>query len=285
MRVMAGWVVHSAAPNFPGEATGFQRRGIFLPLLGGLIAAAWFTLVLWDQSPYGRYLDHGLWTDIGLAANLCRSLPVGHIVLPAFLYVGGWVLMTAAMMLPTTLPLLAMFGRLIEQRPDRAVLLTLVIFGYLLVWSAFGLAAHAIDGVLHLLAGASSWVTFNGWSIGAGVLVGAGAFQFSALKYRCLDRCRTPFSFINEHWHGETAHRQALLLGVHHGVFCVGCCWALMLLMFVVGTGNVGWMLALGAVMAAEKNLPWGHRLSAPVGLVLLAWAGVVVVSNTWLGS
>jgi predicted metal-binding membrane protein len=67
-------------------------------------------------------------------------------------------------------------------------------------------------------------------------------------------------------------------MGLHHGLYCVGCCWALMLLMFVVGTGSVGWMLLLGAVMAAEKNLPWGRWLSAPLGLALLAWSGGIVV-------
>jgi predicted metal-binding membrane protein len=72
-----------------------------------------------------------------------------------------------------------------------------------------------------------------------------------------------------------------LLLGAHHGLYCVGCCWALMLLMFVVGTGSVGWMLALGAVMAAEKNLAWGRRLSAPLGIGLLVWSAAIVIAET----
>ncbi len=261
-------------------ASALEHRRAFLPLIGGLIALAWLTLLLWERSPYGRYLDHGQWMDLGLAAYLCQSLPAGSIVLPALLYVGGWVLMTAAMMLPTTLPLLGIFGRLIEGRPDRALLLTLVILGYLLIWAAFGLAAHAIDFLLHALVVAVPWLTFNGWIIGAGVLAAAGAFQFSALKYDCLDKCRAPFSFVNEHWRGRAARRQGFLLGVHHGLFCVGCCWAIMLLMFVVGTGSVGWMLVLGALMAIEKNVSWGRRLSAPLGIGLLAGAGLIVAEH-----
>lgn len=259
-----------------------QRRRAFLPLISGLIAFAWLTLLLWERSPFGRYLDHGQWTDIGVAAYLCQSLPAGSIVLPAALYLGGWVLMTAAMMLPTTLPLLGIFGRLVEARPDRAMLLTLAIVGYLLIWGAFGLVAHAIDFLLHSLVVAIPSLTFNGWIIGAGVLAAAGAFQFSKLKYDCLDKCRAPFSFVNEHWRGRAAHRQAFLLGVHHGIFCVGCCWAIMLLMFVVGTGSVGWMFVLGTLMAIEKNVSWGRRLSAPLGISLLAGAAIIVTHHVW---
>jgi predicted metal-binding membrane protein len=261
-------------------ASTLEPRRAFLALIGGLIALAWLTLLLWELSPYGRYLDHGRWTELGFAAYLCRALPAGSVVLPALLYVGGWVLMTAAMMLPTTLPLLGIFSRLIEKRPDRAMLLTLVILGYLLIWAAFGLAAHAIDYLLHGLVVAVPWLTFNGWIVGAGVLAAAGAFQFSTLKYDCLDKCRAPFSFVNEHWRGQTPYRQSFLLGVHHGIFCVGCCWAIMLLMFVVGTGNVGWMLALGAVMAVEKNSRWGRLLSKPLGFALIAGAGIITVAN-----
>jgi predicted metal-binding membrane protein len=97
-------------------------------------------------------------------------------------------------------------------------------------------------------------------------------YQFSALKYRCLDKCRAPLGFLVEHWRGARDAWQALSLGGKHGAFCVGCCWAMMLLMFVVDTADIGWMLALGAVMAAEKNLlaGAGGRLAAPVGAVLL---------------
>jgi predicted metal-binding membrane protein len=107
-----------------------------------------------------------------------------------------------------------------------------------------------------------------------------GLFQFSRLKYHCLDQCRTPLSFIIQRWRGVTPRRDAFLLGMQHGVFCVGCCWAIMLLMFIVGTGNVGWMLALGAMMAIEKNAAWGRWLSHSLGFALIAAAAITIVAN-----
>jgi predicted metal-binding membrane protein len=265
------------------EASGDLRalREPLVAVMGLLVAAAWLALMLWATSPYGRYLDHGNWSDIGLAAALCRALPAGQVLLPGLIYAGGWLLMTTAMMLPTTLPLLRRFERLTSGRPDRHRLVFLLIVGYLLVWGSFGIAAHLLDTMLNLIVRQSDWLVANGWMLGAVVLVAAGAFQFSRLKYRCLDQCRSPVGFIARHWRGRWPNWDALRLGVDHGAFCVGCCWAIMLLMFVVGTGNVGWMLALGAIMAVEKNLPWGRRLSRPLGAVLVTCGVLVVAANT----
>lgn len=262
------------------KLSAFDRREAWLPVIGGLIALAWLTLAVWEQSPYGRYLDHGEWLQLGFAGAICRALPAGSVLLPALLYVSGWVLMTVAMMLPTTLPLLAIFARMTSSRSDRGLLLALLIVGYLSIWTAFGLLAHGADMALHAMVGSIAVLSFNGWVVGVVVLTIAGLFQFSALKYRCLDKCRTPFSFVNEHWRGRAQRRQSFLLGVHHGLFCVGCCWAIMLLMFVVGTGSVGWMLAIGAVMAIEKNVACGRRLSAPLGIALLLASGAVFALN-----
>lgn len=259
---------------------GIARRATFHALLAGLVASAWAVLWLWSLSPYGRYLDHGRWTEVGFAAEICRAVPGGEFVLPAVLHTTGWVLMVAAMMLPTTLPLLGVFRRIVAGRPDADRLAALVVAGFLCAWFGFGLAAHALDWMLLAAARETRWFVANGWVVGAAVVGGAGLFQFSSLKYRCLDKCRTPFGFVAERWRGIAPGREALRVGIDHGAFCIGCCWALMLLMFVVGMGNVGWMLALGAVMAAEKNLPGGRRLSAPLGVALLAWAGAIVLMN-----
>ena len=256
------------------------QRGL-VPTLGLLIGTAWAALWLWAQGPYGRYLDHGSWTEIGIAADICRALPRGDVLLPALMYIGGWLLMTGAMMLPTVLPLLGRFERLTAARPDRRLLVGLLIVGYLLVWAVFGFAAHLLDTALHLIVRQSTWLAVNGWMLGAIVLATAGAFQFTRLKYRCLDRCRTPLSFIAQYWRGRRPKWNAFVLGGHHGAFCVGCCWAIMLLMFVVGTGNVGYMLALGAIMALEKNAPWGRLLSRPLGFALLSWVVIVTAVNT----
>lgn len=257
------------------------HRSLFLPLMGSLVLLAWATLWLWDQSPYGRYLYHGQWSDLSAIAGLCRAVPGGEVLVPAALYMFGWTLMSAAMMLPTTFPLLEIFRRLTARRADRASLLGLVIVGYLAVWAPFGLAAHLLGWLLQELVRLSPWLSFNGWLIGAGVFALAGLFQFSALKYRCLDKCRTPLSFVMAHWQGRDEAKQALRLGLSHGAFCLGCCWALMLLMFAVGTGSLGWMLLLGAIMAVEKNLSWGRRLSAPLGVLLIAFAAWTVVRQT----
>jgi predicted metal-binding membrane protein len=236
----------------------------------GLIATAWLALWLWGQSPYSRYLDHGSWAEIGIAGSLCRALPGGRNALSGSLIVGGWVLMLSAMMLPTTLPLLDIFRRLTARRTDRRLLTALVIIGYLAVWGAFGLTAHLADWAVGVGVRQSDWLVANIWVIGAAVLAIAGGYQFTELKYRCLDKCRAPLGFVIERWRGASQKWQALFLGVRHGAFCVGCCWCLMLLMFVIGSANIGWMLVLGAVMAAEKNLPAGRRLAAPIGVVLL---------------
>jgi predicted metal-binding membrane protein len=257
-----------------------DRRDAWLPVIGGLVALAWLTLAVWNQSPYGRYLDHGEWLQSGIVAQICRTLPAGSVFLPALFYVTGWVLMTVAMMLPTTVPLLAIFARMTAGRADRSLLLLLVIVGYLSIWIVFGLVAHAADMGLHAIVAGNAFLSFNGWVIGVIVLTIAGIFQFSRFKYRCLDKCRTPFSFINEHWRGHAERRQSFQLGVHHGLFCVGCCWAIMLLMFLVGMGSVGWMLGIGAVMAIEKNVAWGRRLSAPLGVALLLVSAVILVMN-----
>jgi len=266
----------ATAPTLPADGRGT----LVAWLLGLLVVAAWGTLALWSASPYGRYLEHGGWGDDSAFAALCRAIPQGEIVVPALLHAAAWVLMIAAMMLPTTFPLLAIFRRITRDRPDAGRLVALVLAGFFAAWLAFGLLAHAADEALRWAAGRSGWFVANGWVVGAAVLAGAGLFQWSALKYRCLEQCHTPFAFVASRWHGHAPSREAFRLGLDHGVFCVGCCWALMLLMFVVGTGNLGWMLLLAAVMAAEKNLPWGRRLRTPLGVGLVAWAGAIAYSH-----
>jgi predicted metal-binding membrane protein len=268
-------------PNdLPGRMAG-RAPAWFVPIIGGLIVISWVTLLLWEKSPYGRYLDHGRWTDIGFAATICRVLPAGNVLLPMLLYAVGWLLMLAAMMLPTTLPLLQRFHYMLSTRRDRTGLVTLLISGYLIAWAAFGLVAHFLDLSVHMVVRRTAWLPAHGWLLGAAVLLVAGAFQFTQLKYYCLDRCRAPLGFIVKHWHGVRPRLEAFWLGLDHGVYCVGCCWAIMLLMFVVGTGNVGWMLIVAAVMALEKNAPWGRKLGKPLGAALIGWATLIVIANT----
>jgi predicted metal-binding membrane protein len=264
----------------PSPARASRHVQVFLPVLGALIALAWAVLWAWARSPYGRYVEHVDWTASGPAAFLCRVVPAGDVVVPAALYVVAWILMTVAMMLPTTLPLFHVFDRLTAERSDHGRLLVLLGLGYVTVWGAFGLLAHGLHGALLSLVAGVPALAWRGWLIGVAVIALAGAFQFSALKHQCLEKCRTPLSFVVGHWRGRAQARSAFALGVRHGLFCVGCCWALMLLMFALGAGSLGWMLLLAAVMAIEKNVAWGRRLSAPLGVVLLSWAFVLVLSH-----
>lgn len=257
-----------------------RHRRAFVPLLAALVLLAWLALWAWGRSPYGRYLEHTDWTASGPVALLCSVVPAGPVLVPALLHGMAWVLMTAAMMLPTTLPLFKAFDRLASGRPDHGQLMALLGLGYVMVWLVFGLLVHAVQAGLMALTARLPALAWNSWLIGAAVIAGAGAFQFSALKHRCLEMCRTPLSFVIPHWRGSAQSRHAFALGAHHGLFCVGCCWALMLLMFAVGSGNLGWMFALAAVMAIEKNLAWGRRLSAPLGIALLAWSATIVVAQ-----
>jgi predicted metal-binding membrane protein len=273
-------VVGGAASGVAPPSRVSRHRRIFVPVLAVLAASAWAALWAWGHSPYAGYLDHGDWLVSGPVAFLCRVVPAGDVVMPALLHAAAWILMIAAMMLPTTLPLFNAFDRLTAQRPDHGRLLVLLGAGYMAAWGAFGLLAHALHAALLALLRGVPALAWHGWLIGAAIVALAGAFQFSRLKYRCLEKCRTPLSFVIEHWRGRAPLGRAFMLGAHHGLFCVGCCWAMMLLMFALGMGNLGWMLLLGAVMAIEKNVAWGRRLSTPLGVGLLAWAAALVLTH-----
>lgn len=234
---------------------------LFLGVVGALVALSWLALVVWSWSPYGRFLSHEEVADVGAFSDDYATVFV--------LFVGGWALMTVAMMLPTSLPLVAFFRTLVRTRPNPVALTVLLVAGYLSVWIVFAMVAHAGDQVVHAAVERVGLVEANVWVIPAATFVVAGLYQFSSLKYACLTACRSPVAFVMQKWRGS-ARRDAFRLGVHHGLVCAGCCWALMLLMFAVGVGNIAWMLALGVVVAIEKNVPWGRSLSTPLGVLLV---------------
>ena len=198
-----------------------------------------------------------------------------------------WLGMTAAMMLPTLVPTLRAYDDLIvsvgpSAGADRLGWLGIVA-GFFAVW-AFGSVGFAIaqTGLAGLGLVDHAGVAQLGY-IAAALLVIAGLWQFTSTKEHCRDACLSPAAYFIGRWRpGITG---ALRMGAGLGMFCIGCCWALMLLMFIVGTGSIGWMLLLGAVMAAEKNLPGGRVLAKPLGGVLLAGAVIVAFQNhaTWL--
>lgn len=223
-----------------------------------LIVSAWLALWGWGISPYGRFLNHQYLDQI-------QGSPVLLLT-----FVAGWVLMLVAMMLPTSLPLVLTFETMVRGRADHRRLVVLLLAGYLSVWTLFGVFVHAADAGVHASVAQSSWLQVHAWGIAAAILFLAGLYQFVPLKYVCVEKCRSPLMFILGYWRGRHDQGQAFRLGVFHGLFCVGCCWALMLVMFAVGVGSLGWMLALSAVMAVEKNVAAGRLLSAPLGLALV---------------
>jgi predicted metal-binding membrane protein len=261
-----------APPGRLGLWPTVRADRLFVGILVALIGLSWLGLVVWKASPYGRFLSHEGVGDVAPFSDAYLRLLV--------FFVAGWTLMTVAMMLPTSLPLVAFFHTLVRDRPNRASLVVVLVLGYLAVWTAFAGLVHVNDQGIHFAVDRIGWLDQNAWLIAASTFAVAGLYQFSSLKYRCLDKCRSPVGFVLAHWR-EGTRMNAFAVGVRHGLFCLGCCWSLMLLMFAVGVGSIGWMLALAAVMATEKNVSWGRRLSAPVGVVLLACAGVLAVVGT----
>ncbi len=232
-------------------------------ILGGSLVAlavtAWLALWLWEGSPYGAYLHH--------------AGDIGPIALEAALFSLGWVLMIVAMMLPSSIPLVLTFGALVRRRRRPSLLVLLLLTGYLIAWGAFGLGAWLADRGIHAAVAAIPWLTLHPQVIIATTLAAAGLWQFSPLRDRCLEECRSPLGFVINRWQGRSERVEALRMGIAHGIFCVGCCWSLMLVMFGVGLGSLTAMLALGGLTAVEKNLPIGPRLSRPVGVGLLVAA------------
>jgi predicted metal-binding membrane protein len=195
----------------------------------------------------------------------------------AGIFVVAWQLMIAAMMLPSSVPLVRSFRFVsaAQPRPDRA--LGALLAGYAAVWSVFGFLAFVGDVGLHRLVHTWGWLGTHEYVIAGSALVIAGAFQFSDLKDKCLRECRHPGPFLMQRYDRGTA--AAYRLGVAHGKFCLGCCWALMLVGFAAGVANLWWMAALTAVMVAEKASRSGDRLVRPIGFFLIG-AGAFVFAT-----
>jgi predicted metal-binding membrane protein len=234
------------------------------------IAAAWALALVAELTGTGGRLHHD---------SLLEGGPPLWVALPLFLL--AWQVMVAAMMLPSSLPLLRLFDAVTRRRDAQEHTRVAFVGGYVAVWAAFGAFAFLGDSVVHHVVDATPALSERPWLVAGGVLALAGAFQFSDLKDRCLSKCRHPGPYLLAHYRRGASG--AFWLGFGHGVFCLGCCWALMLLMFAVGVAHVAWMAALAALMVYEKTGRHGYRVARVAGVVLLVWAAVVLVHPGWL--
>ena len=253
--------------SFASSTDAASRRA--LVALVALSAFAWLLLWAWTTSGWARYLSHAAVGEIELS-HVAGLMP----------FVAGWTLMIVAMMLPSSSALVTTFARTVGRRDDGRVLVVLLIAGYLLTWTAAGAALHAADLGVHKMVtyldapGATTTALIASMTFAT-----AGAFQFSSLKHRCLTECRSPRMFVSSRWHGPRPRSTALQIGAAHGLFCIGCCWAVMLVLFYLSLANLLAMAVTGAVLAIEKNVSWGARISRPLGYALLAEAALIAVA------
>lgn len=212
---------------------------------------------------------------VAWTASLRSSVESGHVHSGALsglsTFLAAWLVMTAAMMLPTTLPMLTTYSRLVQRQPHAANKILLFITGYAVAWSGFGVIAFGADQLLHSLVDTNAHTSL----MGAGALALAAVYQFTPLKRHCLRQCRSALSFLMNAWREGAVG--AWLMGAHHGLFCVGCCWALMLVMFALGTSQLAWMLVLTLVMFIEKVVRGGEMIGRFMASVLLGGAVFLV--------
>jgi predicted metal-binding membrane protein len=228
--------------------------GVLASLLG-LTALAW---LLMHERMLG--MDAGPGTDPGSLG----------------FYVVSWVVMMSAMMFPSIAPMVLTFGFVQRRRHDRGSVERTVsswvfVSGYLLTWTAFGLLAYGLYvGVRSLSIPELSWHRGGRYLAGA-VLLAAAIYQLTPIKDACLRRCRAPLEFVLTNW--RDGPLGALRMGVVHGAWCVGCCWALMAALFALGVMSLTWMIAVAGLIAVEKLLPWRELANRLVAVTLLALA------------
>ena len=182
-----------------------------------------------------------------------------------------WALMMVAMMLPAATPAVLIHAAAQRQRQGRGVLTRtgLFVLGYVAAWTLFSVVATGLQWLLYDLALLTGAMAIESRLIAGVVLVGVGLYQWSPLKYACLSHCQSPIGFFFGHWRDDPAG--IFGMGLRHGLYCVGCCWLLMLILFLVGVMNMVWVAGIALYVLAEKALPVGKRLSQASGLIAIA--------------
>ncbi len=186
---------------------------------------------------------------------------------------GMWLVMMAAMMLPSATPMILTFAAVARNRRQRQqpyVPVAVFMAGYLAIWAGFSALATVAQWLLHREALLSPMMVSTSALLGGILLLLAGIFQFTPLKRSCLTRCRAPLEFITAHW--REGWSGAFTMGLEHGLFCTGCCWALMALLFVLGVMNLLWIAVLTVLVGLEKILPPRVFLRRGTGVLLALW-------------
>ena len=230
-----------------------RTRIWLIALLFVLAGVGW-----WRTIGEMRGMDAGPWTGLGTLGW----------------FLGVWLVMMAAMMFPSVWPTVALYSRMTRDRSPVAPLVFTA--GYLVVWGAAGLVAFAFAWAGGSIAGGVlAWDRAGRWVAGLTLLV-AAVYELTPLKDVCLGKCRSPLGFLLGSW--RDGNSGALQMGVRHGAWCVGCCWALMASLFALGVMSVAWMAFVAGLIAFEKLVPWRHVAVLGTAAVLLA-LGVLVLS------
>jgi len=248
------------------DPVSFQRN-IILGLLLALATAAWAVLV-WQ----------------GRSADMDMAMDTSTMGLRAPLFLAIWVIMMVAMMFPTAAPMILTFHKVQagkRQRGEAFVSTWIFVAAYLLVWSLSGVAAYAGALAAEVVAARTALSPATAARVGGAVLVAAGVYQLTPLKDLCLSKCRTPITFVMTSWRDGAAG--ALRMGLLHGVYCLGCCWLLFVILFPLGIMNIAAMAVITLVIFAEKTLPWGHAAARAAAVALIGYGFFVVTETQFL--
>jgi len=236
-----------------------------------MCALAWAYLI---------YLVSKMSPMVSATVSMSLAMPADHAwELPDFIAMFVmWSVMMVAMMLPSATPMILLYEKINKKRESQGKTrnpIKLFVGGYLLIWIGFSVLATLINWALHS-AGLLSSMMGRVTPVVAGIsLLAAGAYQWSTLKYACLTHCRSPIGFMMTYW--REGQWGAARMGAHHGLYCLGCCWLLMALLFVLGVMNLLWIAALAVFVLAEKVVPRGHLLGRIAGLAMIAWGGWLI--------
>lgn len=255
----------------PNSSLGRARRNLLVLTCGAWALTLYYALEM--GAPVGAAMSGGMSAD-GMAGMAMGGMSAaGWSFSSAVVFVAIWTVMMAAMMLPAAAPMIMIFASA-QARRGQAPFVPVWIFtgGYLLVWLTAGVAAETASHLGAIERGA--WAPF---ALGI-ILIMAGVYQFTPIKRVCLRHCRSPFAFVAMHW--RDGRLGAVEMGVLHGVFCLGCCWALFAVLAAAGVMSLAWMLALTLVVFAEKVFPWAHFTSYTIGVALVVLGLAVSVST-----